>query len=175
MEILIQKIKQLIAYFWGKKSELAVMDEKDVLLSKIVLDIHRKRSRKTSELVPLFNLLPIHPINRASSLTSTYKRIEILRSNRQQLLRTRELTNEVLKKFIPSISAIKTIQLSDNEYVAYEGNGRLAAMQEVFTPKDNLVIEIELYHFNRSQSILGRVRRLRRLHKLDLGTPVIQP
>ncbi len=175
MEILIQKIKQFAAYLWGKKSELTDMDEKDLLLSKVVLDIHRKRSHKTVEIVPLFHLLPIHPINREGSLTSTSQRIKILHDKQEELLTKKILTNEVLKECIPSISAIKAVRLSDDEIVAYEGNGRLAAMQEVFSSGDNISVEVEIYHFKRPRSIHRRIKRLRRLHKLDVGEPVIRP
>ena len=50
--------------------------------------------------------------------------------------------------------------------VAYEGNGRLAALQTVFSPDDAIEIEIERYHFKDNRSILRRINRVRRLHNL---------
>lgn len=142
------------------------MDEKDVLLAKVVMDIHRKRSHTTFENAPLFQLHPIHPIDREGSLASMEKRSQILVEHRDELLVKRILTGDILKRYIPSVSAIKAVKTGDDSYVTFEGNGRLASMQKVFVPEDNLEVEIELYHFSNIKKMIRRVERVRSLHNL---------
>jgi hypothetical protein len=161
-----ETLKKFSSYLWGKKKELADMDEKDVLLAKVVMDIHRKRSHTTFQNVPLFELFPIHPIDREGSLASMEKRSSILRAHRTELLEKKVLSGDILKKYIPSITAIKGVRTGDASYVTFEGNGRLAAMQNVFTAVDNMKVEIELYHFSNMKKIIRRVERVRSLHNL---------
>lgn len=175
MKYFINKLKNFISYLWSKKTELIEMDEKDGLLAKVVLDIHRKRSHSTFEIIPLADLYPIHPINRENSYNQTRQRIAILTKNKETLLAAKTLTRDLLHTSIPSVSAIKVVQVAENSFVAYEGNGRLAALQEVFSPKDTMRIEVELYHFDNSAKIIRRVERVRQLHQLDQGKPVLQP
>lgn len=166
MKKITDTIKKFSSYLWGKKRELADMDEKDVLLGKVVMDIHRKRSHTTQEVVPLFHLFPIHPINREGSLNATEKRRKILLQHREELLQQRVLLNDSLIKYIPSVSAIKAVQKDDGVYITFEGNGRLSALQKVFHPEDKIEIELELYHFINPKKIIRRMERIRRLHNL---------
>ena len=64
------------------------------------------------------------------------------------------------------MSWIKTVCENDQSYLTYEGNGRLAALHEVFGREADLEVEVELYHFRRSKKIVRRLNRLRRLNGL---------
>lgn len=161
-----ETFKKFSSYLWGKKKELADMDEKDVLLAKVVMDIHRKRSHTTFEHVPLFQLCPIHPIDREGSIAALEKRITILGKSRDELVAERILTADILEKYIPSVSAIKAVKTANDSYVTFEGNGRLASMQKVFMPEDEMEVEIELYHFSNVAKMIRRVERVRGLHNL---------
>jgi len=174
MNYYINKVKVFVAYLWNKKEELTDMDEKDGLLGKVVIDIHRKRSHSTFECIPLAFLYPIHPINRENSYAATKKRISILEENREALLDAKRLTMDLLFQYIPSVSSIKAVKVASEQYVAYEGNGRLAALQEVFAPTDEIEVEVELYHFSDPEKIVRRINRVRSLHRLDQGEPVLQ-
>lgn len=164
---MVSKLKKFLPYLWGKKSEVAAMDEKDALLAKTVVDIHRKRTHTTAELIPLYQLYPIHPINRESALASAAKRAAILEKNKIEFLQKKKLDKELLIQYIPSVSAIKVVQVDTDCYVAYEGNGRLYAMQQVFDGKDGVEIEVELYHFSDAEKIVRRMNRVRKLHGLE--------
>lgn len=161
-----ETFRKFSSYLWGKKKELADMDEKDVVLAKVVMDIHRKRSHTTFLSIPLFQLYPIHPIDREGSLASMEKRSQVLMEFRKELLDQRILTGEILKKFIPSVSAIKAVKTGEDSYVTFEGNGRLASLQKVFTPEDCMEVEIEVYHFSNVKKMIRRVERVRSLHNL---------
>jgi hypothetical protein len=67
---------------------------------------------------------------------------------------------------MPSISWIKVVRENDDSYIAYEGNGRLIAMQNAFAPSEKILIEVEEYHFKNSKKIIRRMNRVRRLNGL---------
>lgn len=52
---MLNQITKFFSYLLGKKSEVKDLETKDILLTKAVLDIHRKRTHSLSLLVPLFS------------------------------------------------------------------------------------------------------------------------
>ena len=152
-------------YLLGKRGELAHMDHKDAYMAKVVMDIHRKRTGKTLVRVPLAQLEPIHRIDRDSALRSTHERAKALRTHRDALLATKLLDSEALQTIIPSVSQIKVVRDGDR-WLAFEGNGRLYAMREVFAPEDGMQVEVEEYVFADARSIRRRLQRVRRLNRL---------
>ena len=157
-------------YLLGKRSEVAQMDFKDAYMGKVVLDIHRKRSDKRIVTVPLAGLEPIHRIDRDSALAATRQRADALRAHREALLATRMLDSAALQAIVPSVSQIKVVR-DGARWLAFEGNGRLYAMREVFAPEDGMQVEVEEYLFEQTpgdaRSIVGRLRRVRRLNRLE--------
>ncbi|MEN8257185.1 MAG: hypothetical protein ABFS09_04920 [Thermodesulfobacteriota bacterium] len=166
MKPLLSWLKNLGHYLWGKRSELKEMSEADVLLGKVVLDIHRKRSHSHFKTVPLFDLCQIHPIDRENSRQAAEKRIAILTEHKEELLQTGSLNQETLNTYLPSVSAIKAVQNEAGKYIAFEGNGRLVALQNVFSQADKMTIEVEEYLFKNNTKIVRRMDRIRMLHNL---------
>ena len=152
-------------YLLGKRGELAHMDHKDAYMAKVVMDIHRKRTGKTLVQVPLAQLEPIHRIDRDSALRSARERADALRAHRDALLTTKLLDSEALQAIIPSVSQIKVVRDGDR-WLAFEGNGRLYAMREVFAPEDDMQVEVEEYLFDDPRSLQRRLRRVRKLNRL---------
>ncbi len=157
-------VKKILSYLWGKRSELSQMDEKDALLAKLVMDIHRKRLHSSLCMADLFALYPVHPIDRDNAMTSTQQRIAMLNQHKEKILAAKELTGDVLIEYIPSVSAIKCVRTIDGELVTFEGNGRLYALQHVFSKEDGLKIEVEEYFFRNTKKLSRRINRIRRLH-----------
>jgi hypothetical protein len=166
MTPLVHWLRNLGHYLWGKRSELKEMSEADLLLAKVVLDIHRKRSSSTFSLVPLFELRQIHPLNRENSRQATARRVAVLQKHKDDLRTRRLLERDLLQQVLPSVSGIKVVRAPDQTWIAFEGNGRLAALQAVFTPGDAMEIEVEEYHFADSAKIIKRINRVRALHQL---------
>ena len=83
-----------------------------------------------------------------------------------EILAAGGLTQDTLNQYLPSVSAIKVVRENENTYIAYEGNGRLAAMQRVFEAADGITVEVEQYHFNNPSKIIRRLNRVRRLNGL---------
>jgi hypothetical protein len=54
----------------------------------------------------------------------------------------------LLHEFLPSVSDIKVADLGSGRYVAFEGNGRLAALREGLGADVQLPVEVERYRFN---------------------------
>ena len=163
---MLHNIRQFISYLIGKKSELADLETKDALLAKTILDVHRKKTHSDFVIVPLFSLRQVHAIDHENAIRETENRVIALKENKNILLKNKILTRDLLSEYLPSISAIKVVKQSDDCYIAYEGNGRLVAMQEVFSSADGLNIEVEEYYFKNPAKILRRMNRVRRLNGL---------
>lgn len=159
-------VKDFVDYLFGKRSEVKDMSAKDAMLAKVILDIHRKRVKTELIRVPLFSLKQIHRLDRDNAMESLNKRIASLQNDQQAIIDIRSLSCEELNRFLPSVSAIKVVQESADSYIAYEGNGRLAAMQEVFRPEDRIELEVENYVFTNPTKILRRMNRVRKMNKL---------
>ncbi len=164
---MFKKVIHFIKYLLGKTSELADLETKDALLAKIVLAIHRKRTHSENLLVPLFALKQIHAIDRENAILATEKRIEQLQKVKSHLLEKKDLTQKILADYLPSVSGIKVVKDTENSYISYEGNGRLVALQKVFSPDDGINVEVEEYHFKNPEKILRQMTRVRKLNSLN--------
>lgn len=168
---LLDEARKLGLYVLGKKSELEDMDLRDVVMAKAILDIHRERIGKERVIVPLFSLRRIHRLDRENAIEATGRRIESLRDHHHALVTAGVLTCETLADVLPSVSWIKGVRKSPDEVLAFEGNGRIAAMQAVFCPEDAMRVEIEEYVFRNPAAIIRRLDRVRRMNSL-LDDPV---
>ena len=164
---MLNKITTFIKYLLGKSSELKDLETKDALLAKVVLDIHRKRTHSEFISVPLFALKQIHAIDRENAVAATNERVKKLEIAKHALLQHKHLSQAVLAEYLPSVSAIKVVKQADDTYVAYEGNGRLVALQQVFHPDDLITVEVEEYMFNKPAKILKRIAKVRTLNGLE--------
>jgi hypothetical protein len=163
---LLKQIGKFINYLLGKTSELSDLNVKDVLLAKVVLDIHRKRTHTSFHLVPLSSLQPIHAIDRETSLQTVRLRTEALLKIKDLIYKEKSITREILAEHMPSVSWIKVVKENENSYIAYEGNGRILAMKNAFTPNENLSVEVEEYYFNNPKKIIRRMNKVRLLNGL---------
>lgn len=158
--------RRLARYLLGKRSELEDLDLKDVVMAKAILDIHRKRTHKSLVTVPLVALRQIHRLDRDNAIAATRQRVRALEQHRAELLESKRLTCETLAQILPSVSWIKAVRKGPEEFLAFEGNGRIAAMQTVFKPEDGMTVEIEQYHFRSPAKIIRRLDRVRRMNGL---------
>ncbi len=117
-------------------------------------------------MVPLFALKQIHAIDRENAIKATRKRVLALEEAKAVLLQKQDITREILAEYLPSVSWIKVVKETNSSYISYEGNGRLAALQKVFSLSDEINVEVEEYFFKNPQKILRRVSGVRRLNGL---------
>ena len=163
---MIRSLRRFGSYLLGKSDEVQDLDLKDLLMAKVILDIHRTRTSKELVFLPLGHLNPIHKLDRPNAIRATEARVEALGPHRERLLAAGRLTCADLAEVLPSVSWIKAVRESDESYLTYEGNGRLAALHGVFGRKADLEVEVELYRFRRPKKIVRRLNRLRRLNNL---------
>lgn len=163
---MIRDVRKFVSYLLGKREEVQELDLKDLLMAKVILDIHRTRTRKELVFLPLGHLKPIHKLDRPNAIRATDVRVEALGPHRERLLATGRLTCDDLAEILPSVSWIKAVRENDESYLAYEGNGRIAALHGVFGHEADLEVEAELYHFRKPKKIVRRLNRLRRLNGL---------
>src|SRR5262245_2724122 len=136
------QLKQWWNYLLGKRSELSALNHTDAYMAKVVMDIHRLRSDKRQAMVPLDRLEPIHRIDRESALASVRARARALAARREELQARGQLDLAVLSEIIPSVSQIKVVR-DGERWLAFEGNGRLFAMREVFATGQPMLVEVE--------------------------------
>ena len=158
--------RKLVHYLLGKRSELEDLDISDIVMAKAILDIHRRRTRKDVIRAPLYSLQQIHTLDRENAIEATRRRIEVLREHRDELIGAGTLTLDVLARVLPSVSWIKVVEAEPGTYLAFEGNGRIEALQAVFGPDDGIAVEVEAYRFRNPRKIVCRLRRVRRLNGL---------
>jgi hypothetical protein len=163
---IVVEMRRFLSYLAGKKSEVQELDLKDVVLAKTILDVHRKRTHKEMISVPLFSIRQIHVLDRKNALEATQQRLKTLRDRKEELLAAGKITCDELARFMPSVSWIKVVQDRTGGYLVFEGNGRIAALQEVFTPSNGLEVEVEQYYFRNTRKIVRRLNRVRRLNGL---------
>ena len=163
---LLVEIRNFLSYLAGKKAEVQELDIKDVVLAKAVLDIHRKRTHKEMTILPLFAIRQIHVLDRENALQATRQRLQTLWNRKEELRMAGKITCDTLARLMPSVSWIKVVQDRPGGYLAFEGNGRIAVLQEVFMPSDGLQVEVEQYHFRNTRKIVRRLNRVRRLNGL---------
>lgn len=165
--MIFNEIKKLLKYLFKKTVEIKDMEPKDAVLGKVVIDIHNKKLKSEFILAPLYDIKQIHAIDRENAIKSTEKRIASLNECKADLLKTKKITREVLAKYLPSISWLKVVKARKNTYIAFEGNGRLVAMQKVFTPGDGILVEVEHYTVRQPKKILRRMNRVRKMNKFS--------
>lgn len=164
--MIFEEIRKMVKYLLGKVVEIKDMEPKDAMLGKVVIDIHKKKKKSEFIIVPLSSIKQLHAIDRENAIQATEKRAKVLRDNKETLLKTKKMTREVLNEYLKSVSWIKVVKENDNSYIAYEGNGRLVAMNKVFSPEDKIMVEVEEYIVNNYPKILRRMNRVRRMNGL---------
>lgn len=161
------KITNFIHYLLNKRSEIKDLRYKDMLMSKVILKIHKQKADKTIEMVPFQSILLLHRLDRENSLITVLKRIKALEYHKNELLNSKQLTKEKLQEIIPSVSAIKVVSSNNNQFIAFEGNGRIFAMQHVFNNIPDIFVEVEVYNLAKPEKIIKSLNRIRRINNLQ--------
>jgi len=105
-------------YLLGKKSEAKDLSHKDLLLAKVIMDIHRKRTHTEVTDVPLYDLHAIHPLDRKNTLQAITQRVSVLKKHQEELCKTKHLKQAILRKYLPSVSAIKVVREGKGSYIS---------------------------------------------------------
>merc|ERR1711964_758817 len=131
------------------------------------------RTHKAGEkkiFVPLSELRPIHPIDRANAIAQCEERTKaakraysVIHRNKMEI--SEELiANEPRMECFKSVTGFQVVALRDGTFVTFEGNGRREALQDAFPGKD-LLVEVKLFYFADSETDDKIVRRVQRVRK----------
>lgn len=161
---MLATLEKFWSYLLGKRSEIKDLDVKDAVMAKVILKIHRTRTHKELVRMPLHDVVQLHKLDRENSMAATQKRVDTLNEHKAEILMGPMLTVERLNEYLPSVSGVKVVQESAACYIAYEGNGRLAALQAVFDESDGIELEVEEYYFKNSAKVLKGLNRVRRMN-----------
>ena len=164
--MLLCRCRQFLRYLLGKAPELSDLEAKDLLLAKVILDIHRKRHTKEFAFLPLERIHPVHAIDHEAAVAATRERARILAEHREELRARGRIDRHTLARILPSVSWLKAVPAGDGSYIAYEGNGRLLALRRVFAGEEGMAVEVEVYRFRRGAKIVRRLDRVRRMNGL---------
>jgi len=142
-------------------------------MGKTVSDIHRLQNSMKFILVELYRLHPIHPIDRKTAQDQVDARAEaalkakdIIVANDRNISESLLEDNESLKA-LKSVTGIQVVFMGQ-DYVTFEGNGRVYALKQAFKPEDKISVEVRLYEFPDGingeihQTIIRRINRVRR-------------
>lgn len=118
--------------------------------------------------VPLGALQPIHPLDRDEAVATLRRRAAVVEAHRAKVLDVGKLPVSFLQEFLPSISNIKVVDLGNGGFVAFEGNGRLAAIREGLGEGVEIDVEVEVYDLEQRAraKLKRRIDRVRRWNGL---------
>jgi len=159
--------RRLWNWIWGKRHEAKDLDHRDVFMGHIVLEILQTSKKNAFVSIPLFQLKPIHPTNnRATTVKATRERAEKIKAYKADLLNVKMISKERLAELMPSATYIRAIKDADESYATFEGNGRVAALKEVFTPEDDIQIEVDVYYPKKLKRSQKKIKKLRKMYKI---------
>lgn len=159
--IIFRKIAGFARYLFNKRTEIERLSGNDILLAKVILDIHRTKVRTEFVIVPLYALSPIHPIDRGAALEATEKRAATIAQHRDEIIDKRIVDRELLNKYLTSVSWIKVVEVMPDRFISFEGNGRIEALKRNFTSHDKVMVEVECYTVSNPRTIQRRIARVR--------------
>lgn len=167
-------LTQAASFFeWGaqKLPELVELDIEDLLLAQVVAEIRALKSRVDHVYVDHTELVPIHPIDRATAEEKCAQRVEALRAARPLLESNGMVLSEDLIAAHPelsimaSVTGFQVVSLGEEEgYVTFEGNGRAFALLRAF-PGETVQVEVRRFSFDdpdRHARVARHVQRVRR-------------
>ncbi len=148
-----------------KAPEIKHLNKNDLLLAKVVARIQAEKVSQSTVYIPLDKIKLIHPINRDTAKDKLAGRVRALESAKENILKEGKISKELQEKYIPSATWIKVVEMPTGEYVAWEGNGRVAALKEVFEDFQ-LRVEVEIFELSGTSTVYSDVVALRSTHCL---------
>lgn len=163
---IIKDIKTFQKWILGKTKEIGQLSEKDAYLSKVMIRIKKHAKDPIFKYVPLFSLNQLHSIDRKDGIEKLEERVKILRKHKKELLKKGKLSREIQDKHIQSITWIKAVRENSKSFYVFEGNGRIAALKKVFSPKDSIRVEIKEYIIkDKRNEIFDEIAEVRKMNK----------
>lgn len=162
---IVAEIKQILNWLFAKRSEVLQMNYKDALLAHIIVEIVQSNKKHQFEYCDLYKLDLVHPVdNRENTIQATKERANKLKPHKAKLLKKNKLSKEDLARYLPSATYARAVPTKRGRYITFEGNGRVAALKQVFAPEDKIQIELEIFYPKHPRRVQRRINKLRALH-----------
>ena len=158
--------KIFLEWLVNKIPEGTRLGKNDVLLANIVLRVNREATSKGLRPVLLSAIKQIHPLDRGPAAKKMRERVEIFRKHKEEIVQDGHISTQKLNEFAPSITLIRTGFYQDY-FVAFEGNSRVAALQEVFAGKRDITVDVEVFTLPKDSSMLKDISQLRKRYGLE--------
>jgi hypothetical protein len=114
--------------------------------------IMRRITGHRTRYIPLNSINGYHPIAGNSKL-KTIIRIKELVEHR--IHKHKQLSIPILNKFMPSVTNIRVIELAPNEFIPFDGSGRILVLKNVYMGR-NPSVEVEVLTFKNNDMPLIR-------------------
>jgi len=162
----IKIIARFLKWIVNKIPEVTQLGGSDILLAEIILRINREAIRKEFRPVQLSALKQIHTLKRGSSMEKMRERIETLRKHKEEVARGGHISIKKQEEFLPSVTPIRAVALP-GYFIMFEGNGRVAALQEVLADARDITIDVEVFILPQDSSIFKDIHRLRKRYGFE--------
>jgi len=162
----IKTISTFFKWLVNKTPEATQLGENDVLLANVVAKINLEAARKEMRAVPLAALVQMHPLDRGPAMQKTRERVEILQKHKEEIARGGHIANEKLIEYVPSVSPIRAVAYG-NRFIMFEGNGRAAALKEVFADEADMTVDVEIFTLPEDSRVFTGIDHLRKRYGLE--------
>ena len=159
------EVQRVCRWLYSKRSELAQVQYRDFLMAHIIFEILRTSTRQEFKFITLYHLNPIHPVNnRENTIRFTQERVKNVLKHKNSLLKKREISKEDMIEILPSANYVRAIQSKKGSYYTFEGNGRIAALKEVFLQEDKIEVEVCVYYPKNLKRALAKIKKLKKMY-----------
>ena len=161
-----------IKYLTQKISEIKHLDASNLYAMQLRAILVTGNKGKTVEEIPLSKLRAIHPINRGASLEKTKARAVKIKSYIEEHGLPRVFNTDIQEETIKSRLLMRAVKTDNDDYIIFDGNGRLFALREYFDNHslENMLIDVEVYDVDYKR--IKHLIEIRRKHLYETGEDV---
>ena len=149
-------------YYLNKLREMTQLDRSAPVAMTLRFLILTTSAPSVKEFVPIQSLKLIHPITRDAATEKLNDRVEALMRMPPEIL-NQPIREEVLNQYIPSKNSLRAIETDEGDFVVFDGNGRLVALQKSLPI--GTTVEVEVFR-SRSQLLQKTLRKLRTMRNV---------
>jgi hypothetical protein len=161
-----------IRYLTQKFSEIKHLDTSNLYAMQLRAILVTGNKGKTVETLPLSKLKAIHPIDRGASLEKTLARAAKIKSYVEANGVPKVFNTDIQEETIKSRLLMRAVKTDENDYIIFDGNGRLFALREYFEKHElkDMPIEVEVYDVDYKR--IKHLIEIRRKHLYETGEDV---
>lgn len=163
-----------IKYLTQKLSEIQHIDKSNITAMILRYNLVMRNDGKEVIRVPLSKLKSIHPVDRGASLAKTKARSANIKDYVKKNGVPEVFTTDIQEETIKSRMLMRAVKTDEDDYIIFDGNGRLYALRDYFQQNElsEMPIEIELYKIDFAK--IKDHMEIRRKHLYSTGEDVTE-